>query len=242
MLKKFLDCSLALLQDLNEKFQELECKMFEVEKCFKEANKREMKEVHDDNKSTLESVHNIHRPRLFEVTESRKETSVYPSDGINGWLGNHKSTSAEKKAFENRITKNGGGDEPSQLTNGATSADSCKTLMEKSPVHLFRHGAKGIFTLDQSHVEQHESPKNYIFGEENSKPTADVDFLEKSKKLILTLIDKELKKIETRPNQFNSTTKESDNSRDQNKNLKIECITNIERELQTLKKLESLEL
>lgn len=232
---------------MNEKFQELESKMYEVEKCFKEANKREMDEVQRlmDSKSETEGARNIPRSRLFEVDDNRKAKNTYPADGIKGWLGNHNSTVIEKKAFENRTARDGSGDSP-QLPNKASSDDSCRTTIktiEKSPVYLLnRNGAKGIFTLKQFD-DKHKEPSKHYDLQENNKPT-DVDFLEKSKRLILTLIDNELKKIETKSNHFsqsnvNQATKTLD--REKNKNLKIECINNIERELNALKKLESLE-
>lgn len=212
--------------------------MFEVEKCFKEANKREMDEVdrlleNDDIKSPSESVYNVTRPRLFDlgIGEGRKEMAS-ASNGIQGWCKNQNLK--EKHSFENRFARDGCGDAPQLLTE-RFSKNSCQTMIksiEKPPVHvLHRHDAKGCFTMNHFDVE------------ENSNAT-DVDFLEKSKKLILTLIDKELKKIETKPKHFlpsNETTKKSNNPRDSNKILKIECIHNIERELKTLKELELLE-
>lgn len=235
-------------QDLNEKFQELESKMFEVEKCFKEVNKREMDEVQRLMNDQSESE-SIPRSRLFEVGDGRKEMSGYPADGIKRWLGHHNPTVTEKRAYEDRIVGDGSGD-TLVLPNKASSEVSCKTMIkttEKSPVNLSnRHGnAKGIFTIPyQFNDEPHGSAKQYTF-EETNKQTTDVDFLEKSKKLILTLIDKELKKIETKPNdcsQSNVNQEAKKLARDNdNKNLKIACINKIERELSALKKLESLE-
>lgn len=234
---------------MNEKFQELECKMFEVEQCFKEANRRDVHEVqrkdYNDSRCPSGSVHNTDKVSAayrFRVAESRKTTDEYTSDGIitNGWVGiNHKSTGTEETKLENQIAKDGSGD--AVQTSKASSQDSCKTMVEspdKSRPHLLnRQCAKGIFTMNRIdnrivNEPKHESSKPLIF-EENNK-SIEVDLLEKSKKLILDLIDKELKKLENKAN-------EVDKIANNHKNLKIECIQNIEKELKTLAKLESLE-
>lgn len=219
--------------------------MFEVEKCFKEANKREMHEMQEvqrlmENNNIqfqTECRPNIARShRLFDVGEGRNDTIA--TEGIKEWCENQNSNRTEKNAFENRIAKDGSGDTPHLLSNERSSQNSCKTMIKKSidkpSVHpLSRQGAKGLFTMDQIDVE------------ENTNST-DVYFLEKSKKLILTLIDKELRKIVTKPKQYlptnlKQTTNKLNFPLDSNKNLKIECIHNIEKELKTLKELELLE-
>ncbi|KAG4068757.1 hypothetical protein HA402_002448 [Bradysia odoriphaga] len=235
-------------QELNEKFQELETKMFEVEKCFKEANKLDMDDAKptaiNDTKSPMENAKNIQRTRLYEISESRQETTVYPSDGVKGWFGDHHSTTMDGKKPQNRVIRDGSGDVP-QIQNEGWSDDSCKTLTKSATEHFSnRHCTKGIFTVNNfDEMHQRYSSNNCMF--EASNPSTDIDFLEKSKKLILNLIDKELKKIETKPNQFLPTNQQTattaDESLDAQRNLKIKCINNIERELKTLKKLESLE-
>lgn len=213
--------------------------MFEVEKCFKEANKMDMDEAKlaaiTETKYPVGNSKNVQQSRLYEVSESRKETTTYPSNVIKDWFGDHRST-IERKQQQNRVIRDGSGDTP-QVQNGGWSDDSCKTLtktLENPPPHLSnRHGVKSIFTVNHfDEVHQHFS----------NNPSTDVDFLEKSKKLILTLIDKELKKMETDPNQFVPISQPTAaTTTDAKRNLKIECILNIERELNTLKKLESLE-
>lgn len=223
--------------------------MFEVEKCFKEANRLEVDETKlttiNETKSPLETAKNIQRSRLYEISESRKEAAVYPSDGIKDWFGDHHSILTDRKQPPIRVVRDGSGDAP-QIQTEAWSDDSCKTLkklLEKPTDHLSnRHCTKGIFTVNHFDdvVHQRYSTNNCIF--EPSQST--IHFLEKSKKLILTLIDKELQKIESKPNQFIPTNQQpattTDNV-DAKRNLKIECINNIERELKMLKKLESLE-
>lgn len=223
--------------------------MFEVERCFREANKLEIDETKlaaiTETKYPLENSKNIQRSRLYEISESRKETTVYPSDGLRDWFGDHHSTTMEKKKPQNRVLRDGSGDAP-QIQSEGWSNDSCKTFtksLDKPSAHLSnKHGPKSVFTVNHFD-EVHQSFSNNMF--EANNQSKDVDFLEKSKRLILTLIDKELKKIETKPNQFlptdQQTVRATDNSSEVKRNLKIECINNIERELNTLKKLESLE-
>ncbi|XP_037028616.1 uncharacterized protein LOC119068880 [Bradysia coprophila] len=235
-------------QELNEKFQELETKMYEVEKCFKEANKLETDKAKltaiTDTRSPMENANNIQRSRLYDISESRKETATYPSDGVKDWFGDHHSTIMDRKQPQSRVIRDGSGDVP-QMQNEGWSDDSCKTLTKSTGEHLSnRHCTKGIFTVHHfDEMRQRYSSNNCMF--EASNQSTDIDFLEKSKKLILTLIDKELKKIETKPKQFRPTNQQTattaDECLDAQRNLKIDCINNIERELKTLKKLESLE-
>lgn len=222
--------------------------MFEVEECFKEANKREMNEVQRmmDRNSISTSNHMLRSSRLFEVADNKKQNACPP--GFKQWLGNDNFIAKEKNAFENRM--DGGGDAP-PLPNEASFQDSCKTIiksMEKSPVHLSNaHCPKYSFTIPKVDGEQQNQLSKHLNFDESNKST-EVDFLERSKKLILTLIDKELKRIEAESNdhlqsKLNQATRQFDKPRDNNntKNLKIECIQNIERELNALKKLESFE-
>lgn len=239
-------------QDLNEKFQELETKMIEVEKCFKEANQRDLNEPpraseSNDFKASPETVPIVQQSRLYGMSECRKETNEFPSDGIKAWFVPHRSTVTEKNQFQSRIVRDGSGDGPQP--NEMFSDDSFETLIKSTekPVQLpNRQAAKGIFTIHRFDSRQeHGTSKNYTC-KDSSTSGDDVDFLEKSKKLILTLIDKELNRIETNQKHYSPPTNATnplvtklDNLQDAKRSsLKMECISNIEKELETLKKLE----